>query len=119
MRYDKDSHIECSFNDTEVNGQTIAPLLTFVFVENAFKYGLKSMSGGFLKLSAGIFDNIFYFTIINDKEPQPKSEKQDSGIGIQNVCKRLESLYEGRYDLKIENRADSFYVEMKINLKDE
>lgn len=119
MRYDKDSHIDCSLNDTEVNGQMIAPLLTFVFVENAFKYGLKSMNGGFLKLSAGFFDNIFYFTVINDKELQPKSEKQDAGIGIQNIRKRLESLYEGKYDLKIENREDSFYVEMKINLKDE
>lgn len=46
----------------------IAPLLTFTFIENAFKYGLKEPENNFVKININIVDNIFNFLIENNKE---------------------------------------------------
>lgn len=121
MRHEPGSLITCCIQDDEVNLQVIAPLLSFVFVENAFKYGLKSKNGSFLKISVSVRDNIFNFNILNDKSIPPDQEKVQEelvgGIGIQNVRKRLESVYSGKHHLKVEDRGDRFYVEMEVDLK--
>ncbi|MFP3637015.1 histidine kinase, partial [Bacillus sp. SIMBA_033] len=52
MRYtlDKDITLDISVEDT-IDHIQIAPLLCFTFIENAFKYGLKSTGNNFLKIS--------------------------------------------------------------------
>lgn len=43
MRYSADRKIQHEFPiETDCKGLKIAPLLTFTFIENAFKYGLKA-----------------------------------------------------------------------------
>ncbi len=116
MRYKANKKIVFSISDSQVNNQKIAPLLTFAFIENAFKYGLKSKNEGFLIIDISIFNNIFCFSIVNDKEENMK-EKEFGGIGTANISKRLELLYPDKHELKIEDRGKSFYVAMKINLE--
>ena len=40
-----------------------------------------------------------------------------SGIGLGNVSKRLELLFPGRYDLKINRKEDVFEVILKLRMK--
>lgn len=116
MRYKNNTDIICNIDDSQVNNQMIAPLLTFIFVENGFKYGLKSKNDGFLKINISVMDNIFYFSIVNDKDD--KNTKQEfGGIGQANVRKRLQLLYPDKHELKIEDRGKTFFVEMTINLE--
>ena len=55
------------------------------------------------------------------KQRQDKEEKMEeqefSGIGTVNIRKRLELLYPGKHELKIDDQGKSFFVEMKINLQ--
>jgi len=115
MRYNDNARIDCNIDDTNANHHFIAPLLTFTFVENGFKYGLKKKNRGFLNINISVDDNIFYFSIVNDKEEKVHGE-QFGGIGIENAKKRLDLLYPGKHTLDIEDRGGSFSVKMTINL---
>jgi hypothetical protein len=116
MRFKNNKNIDFTLDDSNMDTQMIAPLLTFTFVENSFKYGLKPKNDGFLKINVSVDNNIFYFSIINDKE-ENRREREFSGIGTVNIRKRLELLYPGKHELKIEDQGKSFFVEMKINLQ--
>ncbi|HET7118219.1 MAG TPA: histidine kinase [Hanamia sp.] len=116
MRYKNNTDIVCNIDDSQIDNQMIAPLLTFIFVENGFKYGLKSKKEGFLKINISIVGNFFYFSIINDKE-EKNTQQEFGGIGQTNVRKRLQLLYPDKHELKMEDRGKTFFVEMKINLE--
>lgn len=115
MRYKRDACIVSEIDDSNVTNQHVAPLLTFTFVENAFKYGLKKKNEGFIKLYISIKDDIFYFSIQNDKKEKQKVSPV-GGIGLENAKKRLELLYPGKHNLAIEDNGKIFFVELTINL---
>lgn len=116
MRYKNNTDIFFNIDDSQIGNQMIAPLLTFIFIENGFKYGLKSKEHGFLKINISIVDNNFYFSMINDKE-EKNIQHGFGGIGQVNVRKRLQLLYPDKHELKIEDRGKTFFVEMTINLE--
>jgi hypothetical protein len=116
-RYQTNKQIILNVDDSQIDDQLIAPLLTFPFVENAFKYGLKSKKEErFLKIDISVKGGIFYFTCINDKSNNIQSS-EFGGIGHSNVKKRLELLYPGKHELTIEDRGNTFFVTMTINLR--
>lgn len=115
MRYPKDKDIQLEISgDEQISGLYIAPLLTFTFIENAFKYGLKSQNP-FIKQEVIINDNQFLFIVENDKERISEKNKF-GGIGIENIKKRLQLLYPNQHQLEIKNLENSFRIELKINL---
>jgi len=116
MRYKQDANIVCEVHEEQVNGQMIAPLLTFTFVENAFKYGLKRRHEGFISILILITHNSFYFSVKNDK-PETKKISELGGIGIDNARKRLQLLYPSRHTLSIVDTGNTFSVELTINLE--
>lgn len=115
-RYKAGTEIIFNIDDVLLNGQTIAPLLTFTFVENGFKYGLKSKKEKFLRINISVKNDTFYFSIRNDKE-EKRIANEFGGIGVSNTRKRLELIYPGKHELKIEDLGNSFYVSMMINLQ--
>ncbi|MGN6800858.1 MAG: sensor histidine kinase [Ginsengibacter sp.] len=115
MRYKSEASIVCEIDDSRVDGQLIAPLLTFTFVENAFKYGMKRRGEGFVKIFISVENNVFYFSILNDK-PLKQKASEFGGIGLENAKKRLELLYPGAHALAIEDKENAYFVELTINL---
>lgn len=117
MRYaaDKEITLDISVED-HIDHIQIAPLLCFTFIENAFKYGLKSTGNNFLKISINIVNNIFYFAIENDKDNNGVKKTSLGGIGVKNVEKRLNLIYPNNHEIVIEDRELSFFVSLSINL---
>lgn len=116
MRYPKDKNIKLEIlGDDEIAGLYIAPLLTFTFIENAFKYGLKNSDKQFINQKIKIENNMFYFVLENDFD-KTETKKEFGGIGLENIKKRLQLLYPNHNDLKISTFENSFKVELKINL---
>lgn len=115
-RYNTDTNIILNIDEGQIDGQIIAPLLTFTFIENGFKHGLKSKNDRFLKIDICVHNDFFYFYIINDKE-EKKTANEIGGIGHLNVRKRLELLYPNKHQLTIEDREKNFYVALKIKLR--
>jgi sensor histidine kinase YesM len=119
IRYGSNKKIVLDMDETNVANQEIAPLLGFVFIENAFKYGLKSKENGYLIIKIFLENNIFYFSIINDKDfdgTEEETTKKLGGIGIDNVKKRLEMLYPEKYSLTIKEDENSFGVNLQIEI---
>lgn len=117
MRYsaDKEITLEISVPD-DIENIMIAPLLSFTFIENAFKYGLKSKNDNFLKINISIVNNIFYFAVENNKEKNSIKTTTLGGIGVKNIEKRLKLIYPHNHEILIEDRDTSFFVSLSINL---
>lgn len=90
----------------------IAPMLLIPFVENSFKHG--SIQNGVLNINIALScnDKQLRFLIENT---HAESEKKHSGIGLENIKKRLELLYKNKYELKIVESEDNFKVTLKID----
>lgn len=92
------------YNDIE-----IPPLLFISFIENAFKHGISYIEPSFINISMSVNKKEIYFWCSNSLVKKEKEDiKTASGIGLENVKKRLELLYPDKYNLVI-NRTEVFY----------
>lgn len=89
----------------------ISPMLLVPFVENAFKHGDFTGKGFTLKISED--HQILNFYLHNYKNEKVKDAI--SGIGIENVKKRLAILYP-QHRLDIKETSTEFTVNLEINL---
>jgi two-component system sensor histidine kinase AlgZ len=108
--------IEISWNvEGDIRDNYISPLLMLPFLENAFKHGAsEQIEKPWLGVDISVANNLLKFKITNSKnEYIPHSS---NGIGINNVKKRLELLYPGKYELKINDEGDFFAVSLMIKL---
>jgi LytS/YehU family sensor histidine kinase len=87
-------------------------MLLIPFVENSFKHG--SIQNGVLNINIDLScdEKQLYFLIENTHSER---NKNNSGIGLENIKKRLELLYNNKYELKIEESVDNFKVTLKID----
>lgn len=99
---------------------SIAPLLIIPFVENAFKYvSTCSDKRNFVTVDLSFQDDIFELSVENTVDediPQPK-QRSWGGIGLENVRRRLELMYKGRYALDISRSGDIYSVLLTIKIR--
>jgi LytS/YehU family sensor histidine kinase len=94
----------------------IPPLLFIPFIENAFKHGVSYQKDSFIRISLSREGDIIHFTTANSVSAGNNGAPQaDSGIGLENVQKRLALLYPGRHELKITDDGSVYSVELDIN----
>jgi len=95
----------------ELNEQLVYPLLFLPLVENAFKF-----VGGDYKLSiaAGLNGEFIILKVENTIPLTRKKTNNASGIGLENLKRRLDLLYFGRFQLNIEDNSRIFTAELKI-----
>lgn len=109
--------LKVSFPDTfeDIN---IPPLLFIPFIENAFKHGISYRETSLIDISMQIDDNSINFRCANNiVKTGEESEINNSGIGLENVNKRLNLLFPGKHVLKI-NETDLLYeILLCINIK--
>lgn len=111
--------IEIAFNCTgETYGLMIAPLLLLPFVENSFKYGTsEQVDQSWISLNIHLDENRLEFHLSNSRNSNLEN-KNGGGIGLSNVKKRLELIYDGRHELVIkDDDPDLFVVKLKLALK--
>ncbi|PCI31517.1 MAG: histidine kinase [Flavobacteriaceae bacterium] len=94
----------------------IAPLLLISFIENAFKHGIDALQPSHIKIALVIEKEKLHYSVINSSFPQ-KEKVTDSGIGLENLKKRLELLYPNRFEL-INMENDNIYTaKLTLNFK--
>ena len=120
---------------TEVPDKTVPPLMLISFVENAFKHGVSYQHPSFIyikveveQVSSSKFQvsgeekgqkpransQKLIFTCHNSKAEKPNQE--EGGMGLQNVKKRLQLLYDDNYTLNIQDNPETYQVELIIPL---
>lgn len=116
LRLDEEDDVLISLNvQGDYAGQEIAPLILIPFVENAFKHGIYLQESSFIKISLRIEEEQILFHLINSKFEQQLNELQESsGIGLENVKRRLSLIYPDAHHLQIDNRRDTFEVKLTL-----
>ena len=101
----------------DTHGIRIAPLIFIAFIENAFKHGQKNtknaieisikVEGDRLHLYCGN-----YIRMLSETE-----ERTDGKIGLENIKRRLELLYEGSHSLELKQDNERFEVNLEITIR--
>lgn len=95
-----------------------APVLTLIFtslIENAFKHGVASGKECVIEfgLTAKSMTEIHFFTS-NPYFQNHESNNPESGIGLENLRRRLEIVYKDDYNLEITNDGKTFRVDLTL-----
>ncbi len=96
----------------------ITPLIFITFLENAFKHGVSgNNTEAWVKANIVIQNNTCTYTVENSKHNNLKTDAAGkSGIGLQNVQRRLALSYPERYTLTIQETPERYAVELKLVL---
>lgn len=96
----------------------IAPMLLIVFVENAFKHSRNSVDDNiYIDINLKVWNDQLLFSVKNSYSPQQKRFDKNSGLGLDNVRKRLELLYPGAYALDIRSDEQLYTIMLQVKLK--
>jgi len=116
LRMNEKVSLEVSFPERfeDVN---VPPLLFVPFIENAFKFGISSRENSYIKISMLTMNESITFRCVNSCFQSAETEGgQHSGIGLENVRKRLKLLFPGKHDLKIKEGDSEFEVLLFLSI---
>jgi two-component system, LytTR family, sensor histidine kinase AlgZ len=95
----------------------ITPLILITFLENAFKHGVTNTSQeSWINVTLESKPEQLHFAVSNSK-PGVSNVDQKSGIGLQNVKRRLELSYPEKHVLQMNELPTEFRVQLYLNFK--
>jgi two-component system LytT family sensor kinase len=116
QRFGKKVKVETVFNIINQH-QLIEPMLLIPFVENAFKHGVSSIDDPFITIELTTDERFLNFNVTNKYNALNTEEKDgSSGIGIANVSRRINLLYENKHELTIKDENNLFEVNLILKL---
>jgi sensor histidine kinase YesM len=102
-----------------VNGPTdtllVAPLLFIPFVENAFKYGVSTKEASSIRIEIRTEASKIFFSSVNYIVASENNLMENTGIGINNVKRRLELMYPGKHQLVTQQDGHYYKVHLEID----
>jgi sensor histidine kinase YesM len=95
----------------------VAPLLILPFVENSFKHGASNqLKAGWIHIDVEVQNQLLIIRVENSKPEFKLEDKISSGVGLDNVRKRLDLLYLNRYSLQLFDEPDTYMAVLKLSL---
>ena len=112
-----DSEPNIKVDTTNCNTELlIEPMLLIPFIENSFKHGnIDNVKRGWLQLEIKTLGPMLIFKVKNSLPSISINKDEVGGIGVENVRKRLEILYPGRFKLDIQTSESAYSVYMEID----
>lgn len=110
-----------SFNPPLLNKDfLIAPMLFLPLIENAFKHASTREGKDIVHTEISLEGNLLTFRISNPcVEDDLVKSSTGGGLGLQNVKRRLDLIYPGKYSLEADNTGQIFMVELKLELDED
>ena len=100
-----------------LDDKRIAPMIFIPFIENAFKHATNKEIKHNIRIDFEITSNTIKLEVINIcNENEAFLKDESSGIGLNIVKRRLELLYPGKHELKIENGNNQYFVRLIIKV---
>ena len=111
--------IQTNFNIKPKSQTPIAPLIFISLIENAFKHGISPVEPSYINISISEDNDKIECTIRNSNYPKTRADKSGSGIGLEQVRKRLELVYPGIYkwDNHLSDDGKEYFSNIIIYLK--
>jgi hypothetical protein len=96
--------------------QYIVPLILISFIENAFKYGVNPEENSEITIKIEITGDRLKLFVKNNKVHTVDDGGLGSGIGIQNTINRLNLVYDGQYELMIDDNEKTYSLNFELLL---
>ena len=102
----------------ETANRKVAPLLFIPLVENAFKHGIKGdTENAFVEVNLSVKEDYLCLTVRNNRGVIAETAvEKGTGVGLENVRRRLELIYQGKHSLEIS--SDEIQFNVKLTIKD-
>ena len=97
---------------------SITPMLLIPFIENAFKHGISLREPSHIKITLAQKGDALFFDVYNSKHifNENDPERNNNGIGLNNVRERLNMYYPERHELIIRENDNEYFVHLTIQL---
>ncbi len=119
LRFAREDDVDIAVTkEGRINGSEIAPLLLLPFVENALKHGIDSKGRGWVRVSARVDEGLLRFRVDNSKCGARETVRRHSGVGLENVKRRLELLYPRRHELSVTDADEEYRVDLALDLEE-
>lgn len=118
IRLTKDIDVRVNIQDFPVSGKFIVPMIFISLIENAFKHGISYTNPSFIHIDIYQIDNNLVCLIRNSFFPKNESDKSGSGIGLDNLKKRLNILYPHKHILNIKKEDNVYISELVVPLNE-
>ena len=115
LRLTDKTKINYSFPEQET-GIKVAPLLFISLIENAFKHGVSANKKSTIEILMTCSEKMLLFKIENDNYPKQTDDKSGSGIGLQNLEKRLLLLYPNKHTFIAALKDEKYSATLQIEL---
>ncbi|HSU29018.1 MAG TPA: histidine kinase [Chitinophagaceae bacterium] len=111
LRFSNQLNVKFEVSGT-INGAQIVPFVLITLVENAFMHGDLKDPNYPIEIQLDVKDKQLYFRCRNKKRFGPK--QQSTGIGLDNMKKRLDLAYGDQYTLTVQDEAEFYTTELTI-----
>lgn len=115
FRLEENDNISISMQ--EKGNPRVAPMILLPIVENAFKHGNYSEKGSELSISCEYDDHFISFTCMNSFAKTNLVDTTNSGIGLENIKKRLELYYGENAKMEVDKDHNQFSVKLNLKVK--
>jgi two-component system sensor histidine kinase AlgZ len=117
MRYHKliDVKFEVEIEAEIEDDYKVMPLLFIILLENAFKHGVENLSkDAYVYINIKAKDNKVFFEIENNFDQT--LPKEDKGIGLKNLKRRLELVYPKKHTLSFSTTENVYKAKLTLQL---
>lgn len=94
-------------------GHSIAPLILFTFIENAFEHGVNPDEDSRIQITIDI-DNQQLFMLVQNRKVTVRKLEDEGGLGLPNTLARLNLLYPHQHQLTVTNEDRDYTVTLTI-----
>ena len=113
LRCNEMTSVRTAFEVTDT-GARIAPLLFIVLIENAFKHGVNARFPSFVDVQMTRDGKDLVFSCRNSVFGKSGTDHIGSGIGIENLQRRLELLYPDAFDYGSQNDGQTYTARVTL-----
>lgn len=105
-------------NDIQaISNVYLPPGLFTVFVENAVKHSVDiSQKPSYINIEIAVEGAVLYFSCANSVDPHYKSSQKSNGLGLVNITRRLQLLYEGHYTYTVSKTETEYLIHLILPL---
>lgn len=113
IRYTDNVDVRLNVHDAVRPTAKVPPLIFIVLVENAFKHGVSYNKPSYIYIDLWCSDKQIICQVQNSRHNKPatsESTEKSSGMGLENMRKRLDLLFGDEYTLLIDDTKQEQYI---------
>jgi sensor histidine kinase YesM len=94
---------------------SVAPLILFPFIENAFKHTERRKSSDAIRIKVAVEKNRLFFECENSYQTDPDGKQDFGGLGNELIKRRLALTYPGRHSLEVADDGATYKVKLTLH----